>query len=380
MRGVGNISVAMGSSLSGDLKKARGNAELLERVASSLAEYPHPSEKEMAMALQYAIEARSAAAAKAFAFTDWPEPSAGSRSRAPRTPRLDHRVAVEAIASGNPAAAAAVAAVFADPHTYMPRRAHVVKEVLVAIVLDPRPAHLLATAVLAAQGNGYDSPIHYRHMIAEYVEGLSTHVSHVLLVLLLGGRPCGWKCECEGCRMMAAGRVTPYAVAWMADYFVAVGAVYCSGNHRWFAPAIMGAAYRAYSNVIRGSDIRMHSFRASSASRPRAPEPTAPESAARESAACDPDAPGPASCEPGPAVAPASAAAPAPPADDPLAGDGAGPSGACAVCLEARPLAMCEPCAHFAACFPCARELRAAGAPCVMCRGPVAAWRRTFFA
>lgn len=74
-----------------------------------------------------------------------------------------------------------------------------------------------------------------------------------------------------------------------------------------------------------------------------------------------------------PALEPPSRAPPpcAPPAES-------GPVGECVVCAEARPLALALPCGHFAACFPCARTLDAAGSPCVMCRGRVAEYRATF--
>ncbi len=128
----------MGSSLSGDLKKARGNAELLERVAASLGEYPHPSEKEMAMALQYAIEARSAAAAKAFA-NRYP----GSDS----VLRVDYRVAIEAVRSANPAAAVAVAAAFA-PSAWLGSEYDRVGDIVAAIVNSAEADRLLATIVM----------------------------------------------------------------------------------------------------------------------------------------------------------------------------------------------------------------------------------------
>lgn len=55
-----------------------------------------------------------------------------------------------------------------------------------------------------------------------------------------------------------------------------------------------------------------------------------------------------------------------------------GPVGDCAVCFERRPRALATPCNHLAVCFECAARLAAAGAPCVGCRAPVAAYASVY--
>lgn len=62
----------------------------------------------------------------------------------------------------------------------------------------------------------------------------------------------------------------------------------------------------------------------------------------------------------------------------PNASEASGDARTCAICLTDPPVMICKPCNHCCACQSCARRL--ASRPCPLCRRPVRAMERVFFA